>query len=277
MSSVFEEILTSTIGFIIAMVIMGVVIGIGLYGYWLYVNHVTLENELMPIAEVVPYQGGYYLAIVNTGYEPFTVRQVYLKGGSTLSVNTKPLTHNQWFFEQASQLPIAVRVCSAIDPRVCETIPVHGWSVVDADSLLGIGWVNMTVLVDWWCHATVSWAAIGGDYGTSGSVTVSAYNSFGAPAYETVSVRTPGPLLITIDSSNIYNEVTVTVAPGKYFCSLQYIPQGCYIHPTGPSITPLLIYHNCNVDTCSFEWMIIAEPNTALFIHVSCYVHTGVG
>jgi len=86
MSSVFEEILTSTTGFIIAMVIMGVVIGIGLYGYWLYVNHVTLENELMPIAEVVPYQGGYYLAIVNTGYEPFTVRQVYLKGGSILSV-----------------------------------------------------------------------------------------------------------------------------------------------------------------------------------------------
>jgi len=187
-------------------------------------------------------------------------------------------------------------VCSAIDPRVCEIIPVHGWSVVDSDSLLGIGWVNMTVLVDWWCHsllgigwvnmtvlvdwwchATVSWAAIGGDYGTSGSVTVSAYNSFGAPAYETVSVRTPGPLLITIDSSNIYNEVTVTVAPGKYFCSLQYIPQGCYIHPTGPSITPLLIYHNCGVYTCSFEWMIIAEPNTALFIHVSCYVHTGVG
>jgi hypothetical protein len=101
------------------------------------VNHVTLENELMPIAEVVPYQGGYYLAIVNTGYEPFTVRQVYLKGGSTLSVNTKPLTHNQWFFEQTNQLPIAVRVCSAIDPRVCEVVPVHGWSTIDPTSILG--------------------------------------------------------------------------------------------------------------------------------------------
>jgi len=273
MSSVFEEILTSTTGFIIAMIIMGAVIGIGLYGYWLYVNHVTLENELMPIAEVVPYQGGYYLAIVNTGYEPFTVRQVYLKGGSILSVDSKSLTHNQWFFEQASQLPIAVMVCSAIDPRVCEIIPVHGWSVVDADSLLGIGWVNMTVLVDWWCHATVSWAAIGGDYGTSGSVTVSAYNSFGTPAYETVSVRTPGPLLIEIESSNSYASwVKVTITS-----------------PNGQTITPLLVYCYGPVnayyvpDQCLltmdasetvFKWLFIAEPNTALTIHVSCYVHT---
>jgi len=273
MSSVFEEILTSTTGFVIAMVMMGVVIGVGLYGYWLYVNHVTLESELMPIAEVVPYQGGYYLAIVNTGYEPFTVRQVYLKGGSILSVDSKPLTHNQWFFEQASQLPIAVRVCSAIDPRVCEIIPVHGWSVVDADSLLGIGWVNMTVLVDWSCWATVSWAAIGGDYGTSGSVTVSAYNSFGAPAEKVINVRAPGPLLIEIESSNSYAswvKVAITL-------------------PNGQTITPLLVYcygpvngyyvpdqclRTMDASETVFKWLFIAEPNTALFIHVSCYVHT---
>jgi len=73
MSSVIEEILTSTIGFVIAMVILSVVIGVGLYGYWVYANHVTLENYLWPIAEVLPYKGSYFLAIVNTGNEPFYV------------------------------------------------------------------------------------------------------------------------------------------------------------------------------------------------------------
>jgi len=43
-----EEILTSTTGFIIAMVIMSVIIGGALYGYWVYANHVTLENYLWP-------------------------------------------------------------------------------------------------------------------------------------------------------------------------------------------------------------------------------------
>jgi hypothetical protein len=137
MSSVFEEILTSTIGFIIAMVILSAIIGGGLYGYWLYVNHVTLENELMPIAEVVPYNGSYYLGIVNTGYEPIIIKDVYLNNSGVLSINSKPLTHNQWFFEQTSQLPTAVMVCSAIDPRVCEVVPVHGWSTVDPSSILG--------------------------------------------------------------------------------------------------------------------------------------------
>jgi len=49
-----EEILTSSIGFIIAMVVLSVVIGVGLYGYWVYANHQTLENYLWPVAEVVP-------------------------------------------------------------------------------------------------------------------------------------------------------------------------------------------------------------------------------
>ncbi len=137
MSWVIEEVITSTMGFIIAMVILTAVIGGGLYGYWLYVNHVTLENELMPIAEVVPYNGSYYLGVVNTGYEPIIIKDVYLNNSGVLSINSKPLTHNQWFFEQTNQLPTAVMVCSAIDPRVCEVIPVHGWSTVDPTSILG--------------------------------------------------------------------------------------------------------------------------------------------
>jgi hypothetical protein len=164
MSQFLEEVLTSAVGFIIAMVIVGVVAGIGLYGYWTYANHVTLQNYLWPIAEVIPYQGDYYLAVINTGYEPFTIKQIYLKGDSTISVNSKPLTHNQWFTETTSQLPIAVRVCSAVEPSVCVVVPVHGWSMdeigVPPDAVLvvvkgsGCDW-NLT----WygWSGGTISY------------------------------------------------------------------------------------------------------------------------
>jgi hypothetical protein len=131
MSQILEELMTEPIGFIIAMVILTTAVVIGLYGYWAYANHVTLQNYLWPIAEVVPYKGSYYLAIVNTGYEPFVVKQVYLSGGSTISANTKPLTHNQWWFTETSQLPTAVKVCSAIDPRVCTVVSVHGWAMAE--------------------------------------------------------------------------------------------------------------------------------------------------
>jgi hypothetical protein len=150
MSQFLEELMTEPIGFIIAMVILTTAVVIGLYGYWAYTNHVTLQNYLWPIAEVVPYKGNYFLAIVNTGYEPFIVKQIYLSGGSAISVNTKPLTHNQWFTETTNQLPIAVKVCSAIDPGICIVAPVHGWSMdevgVPPDAILvvvngsGCGW-----------------------------------------------------------------------------------------------------------------------------------------
>jgi len=150
MSQILEEVLTSAVGFIIAMVIVGVVAGIGLYGYWTYANHVTLQNYLWPIAEVVPYKGNYYLGVVNTGYEPFVVKQIYLSGGSTISVNTKPLTHNQWFTKALNSLPVAVRVCSTVDPGICIVVPVHGWAMAEVgvppDAILvvvngsGCGW-----------------------------------------------------------------------------------------------------------------------------------------
>jgi len=150
MSQFLEELMTEPIGFIIAMVILTTAIGIGLYGYWTYTNHVTLQNYLWPIAEVVPYKGNYYLAIVNTGYEPFTIKQVYLSGGSAISVDSKPLSHGQWLTKALNNLPVAVRVCSAIEPSVCVVAPVHGWSMdeigVPPDAILvvvngsGCGW-----------------------------------------------------------------------------------------------------------------------------------------
>jgi hypothetical protein len=156
MSSVIEEILTSSIGFVIAMVVLGAIIGGGLYGYWVYANHVTLENYLWPIAEVLPYKGKYFLAVVNTGNEPFTIEQIYLKGGTVItpsqagnpglswcSVSNTKLMHNQWWCGEVNQLPVAVRVCSALDPSVCSTVPVHGWQVVTfsqpTQTVFGVG------------------------------------------------------------------------------------------------------------------------------------------
>ena len=132
MSQFLEELMTEPIGFIIAIVILIAGAVGGLYSYWAYANHVTLQNYLWPIAEVVPLKNGtYYLGVVNTGYEPFVVKQVYLKGGSILSVDSKPLTHNQWWFTETSQLPIAVKVCSAVDPGICTVAPVHGWAMAE--------------------------------------------------------------------------------------------------------------------------------------------------
>jgi len=152
MSSVIEEILTSSIGFIIAMVVLGAIIGVGLYGYWVYVNHQTLENYLWPVAEVVPLKNGtYYLGIVNTGNEPIIVEDIYTNNSKVLSVDAKPLSHNQWFTETLSSLPVAVRVCSALDPKVCEVVPVHGWGYA---RLLGNGvWVDVVgsaCYLDYW-------------------------------------------------------------------------------------------------------------------------------
>jgi len=136
-----EEILTSSTSFIIAMVVLGAIIGVGLYGYWVYVNHQTLENYLWPVAEVVPLRNGsYYLGIVNTGNEPIIIEDIYTNNSKVLSVNSK-LQHNQWFTEALDSLPVAVRVCSAIDPKVCEVVPVHGWGYV---RLFGGVWVNVT-------------------------------------------------------------------------------------------------------------------------------------
>ena len=165
MSQILEEVLASAVGFIIAMVILTTAVVIGLYGYWAYANHVTLQNYLWPIAEVVPYKGNYYLGIINTGYEPFTIKQIYLSGGSTISANTKPLTHNQWWFTETSQLPIAVKVCSTVEPGICTVVPVHGWSMAEVgvppDAILvvvnGSGDCSWSLTWYGWSGGTISY------------------------------------------------------------------------------------------------------------------------
>jgi hypothetical protein len=241
MSWVIEEITTSTIGFIIAMVVLSVIIGVGLYGYWIYANHVTLENYLWPIAEVLPYKGSYFLAIVNTSNEPFYVEQIYLKGGTVLTpnqainpnlnwcsvANTK-LMHNQWWCGEVNQLPVAVRICSALDPSVCVVAPVHGWETVtfSQPTQAAFGISNCPVLASvsdpqnagW----EVAWTMAGGSYSVSEST-----------SYQWCIVPNYYPITINFQS-------TITNNPSNYQCSIS--PSQAQVNYNGtPTTVPFTV------------------------------------
>jgi len=236
MSWVIEEITTSTIGFIIAMVVLSVIIGVGLYGYWVYANHITLENYLWPIAEVLPYKGSYFLAIVNTGNEPFTIEQIYLKGDSVItpsqatnpnlnwcSTSNTKLMHNQWWCGMVSQLPVAVRVCSALDPQVCVVATVHGWQVVTfsqpSQAVFGISNCPVLASVDDPYNAgwEVAWTMAGGSYSVSEST-----------SYEWCIVPNYYPITINFQS-------TITNNPSNYQC--QITPSTTQINYNGTATT----------------------------------------
>jgi hypothetical protein len=238
MSSVIEEILTSSIGFVIAMVILTAVIAGGLYGYWVYANHVTLENYLWPIAEVLPYKGEYFLAVVNTGNEPFYVKQIYLKGGAVLtpsqaanpglswcSTSNTKLMHNEWWCGEVNQLPVAVRVCSALDPSVCVVAPVHGWETVTFNQAT-FGISNCPVLASvsdsqnagW----EVTWTMAGGTYSVSEST-----------SYQWCIVPNYYPITINFQS-------TITNNPSNYQCSIS--PSQAQVNYNGtPTTVPFTV------------------------------------
>jgi len=241
MSWVIEEITTSTIGFVIAMVILTAVVAGGLYGYWVYANHVTLENYLWPIAEVLPYKGSYFLAIVNTGNEPFYIEQIYLKGGTVLTpsqaanpglswcsvANTK-LMHNEWWCGEVNQLPVAVRICSALDPSVCVVAPVHGWTTVtfSQPTQAAFGISNCPVLASvsdsqnagW----EVTWTMAGGTYSVSEST-----------SYQWCIVPNYYPITINFQS-------TITNNPSNYQCSIS--PQSTQVNYNGtPTTVPFTV------------------------------------
>jgi hypothetical protein len=241
MSWVIEEITTSTIGFIIAMVVLSVIIGVGLYGYWIYANHVTLENYLWPIAEVLPWKGEYFLAIVNTGNEPFYVKQIYLKGGTVLTPNqaTNPnlnwcsvantkLVHNQWWCGMVNQLPVAVRICSTLDPSVCVVAPVHGWVTVtfSQPSQAAFGISNCPVLASvsdpYSAGWQVTWTMTGSTYSVSESTS---YQWCILPPYYP----------ITIDFQS-----TITQSPSGYQCQIS--PQLTQVNYNGtPTTVPFTV------------------------------------
>jgi hypothetical protein len=241
MSWVIEEITTSTIGFIIAMVVLSAIIGVGLYGYWVYANHVTLENYLWPIAEVLPWKSEYFLAIVNTGHEPFTIEQIYLKGGSVItpsqainpnlnwcSVSNTELMHNEWWCGEVNQLPVAVRVCSTLDPSVCVVAPVHGWETVtfSQPTQAAFGISNCPVLASvsdpYNAGWEVAWTMASGTYSVSESTS---YQWCIDPPYY--------PITINFQS-------TITNNPSNYQCQIS--PQSTQVNYNGtPTTVPFTV------------------------------------
>ena len=127
----FDELLTATIGFVLLATLL---IGLALYfnhGFTLYTQNQVLEYYLWPVADAVPTGSGtYYLAVINTGQEPFTVKYIIYQGGSTQSVSTSTLYHNQYWLTTVSQPPAAVMVCSTIDPNVCVVAPVSNYTSI---------------------------------------------------------------------------------------------------------------------------------------------------
>lgn len=125
-----DELLTSTIGFVLLAILL---IGLALYfqGFTLYTQSQVLEYYLWPVADAVPTgSGSYYLAVINTGQEPFTVNYIIYQNGTTQSVGIGPLYHNQYWLTTVSQLPAAVMVCSAINPHVCVVTPVNNYTSI---------------------------------------------------------------------------------------------------------------------------------------------------
>jgi hypothetical protein len=255
MSSVFEEILTSSIGFIIAVVILAAIIGGALYGYWVYADHQTLQNYLWPVAEVLPYQGEYFLAIVNTGNEPFYVEQIYLKGGAVLtpsqagnpglswcSVSNTELVHNEWWCGMVNQLPVAVMVCSALDPQVCSVVPVHGWQVVtfsqpnQAAFGLGNGSGLIEVVVNDPLNAgwSVTWSYSGpGPYANTISYSMSkstSYTWFINPPY--VPIQMSFKASITKNPTNYKCQIVPSSVTNTYSAgSVQQFTVNCELLP----------------------------------------------
>ena len=251
-----DEIITGTIGFAIAMVMVGAAIGGLIYGYYLYVQHQVLANYLWPVVDVIPYGSGYYMAVINAGHEPFFVKYVIYSNGQSQAVKSGVLYHNQYWTYQSSLRPAAVMVCSALDTGVCVVEGANGWSVID-DAPPGSGWVNITLIVDCWASGSVSWVGVGDNKGVSGSLDVTPSTSlcsigaWGSSASR--DVFTYGPLLIEVSYSYSYPQMS---------CHLEI----------SPNVQPILLSTTASPynPNWSYTYILIASPNTDLTIHVAC-------
>ena len=250
-----DEIITGTIGFAIAMVMVGAAIGGLIYGYYLYVQHQVLANYLWPVVDVIPYGSGYYMAVINAGHEPFFVKYIIYSNGQSQAVKSGVLYHNQYWTYQSSLRPAAVMVCSALDPGVCVVEGANGWSVID-DAPPGSGWVNITFIVDSYSSGTLSWVGIGDNKGVSGTITLDDGNN---PYYNlaaTKDIFTYGPLLVTVTYS--YNPY-------------QLNPQTSCSVEVSPSIQPILVSEGNTLEGYwIFTYAFVVSPNTDLIVRVAC-------
>ncbi|ADN49560.1 hypothetical protein [Vulcanisaeta distributa] len=252
-----DELFSGVVGFIIAMVIMAMAVGGVIYGYYQYVQSQVLANYLWPVVDVVPYEGGYYMAVVNAGHEPFFVKAIFLSDGSHIEVRSNVLYHDQAWFYQASDLPSAVMVCSAIKPSVCVIARASGWSMID-DAPSGSGWVNITLIVDPFSEGSVSWVGVGDNKGVSGSIGLDESNNPYFGGYAVKDIFTYGPLLIEVTYRYYYLAYNNSTTPLE-----------CWLE-TSPGVQPILLSKTEGLNYIQFTYMLIASPNTDLTIHVKC-------
>lgn len=129
MSEVLSELLTGTVGFILAMIIIAAAVGVFMYSYFTYAQHQVIKNYLWAVADAVPLPNGqWFLGIVNTGTEQFFVKQVLLANGQSITVNSKPLLHNQWWNATYPARPSMVIICYVENPSICEPVKVSGYA-----------------------------------------------------------------------------------------------------------------------------------------------------
>ena len=217
-----DEILTGTIGFIIAMTLIGAALGGVIYGYYAYAQHQILENYLWPVVEAVPAQGGgYWLAVINTGHEPLIVKYLIYPNGQSQTVNSGTLYQNQHWMTQLSQLPAEVMVCSAVNPNVCVTAPVHGYYIANTATFSGPGNSNNTnsnglieviVYDPYNAGWSVSWNYYNGI--TIGNIRNAAFTESGNTTYEWFINPPYVPIKISFSAS-------ITQNPPNLYCWIQ--------------------------------------------------------
>ena len=125
----WDELLTTTIGFALAMALLGVVIGVGVYTYHVYVHQEVLELYMRAVVDVVPASSGYYLAVINAGHEPIQPRAVLYTNGTLASVSAPTLFEGQYWLASLTGEPGAVYICSALDPHACAFVNVNNYTV----------------------------------------------------------------------------------------------------------------------------------------------------
>ncbi|WP_243676419.1 hypothetical protein [Vulcanisaeta distributa] len=212
-----EEVFTGTIGFVIAMAIIGLALGLAVYGYYAYVQNQVLANYLWPVVDVVPYGSGYYVAVINTGHEPFFIKTIFFSDGSHLNVESRVLHHNEAWFYEVSELPSAVMVCSAVKPSVCVIAKSSGWSLIVWPSPLIVSVVDgpsAAWLITWPNGTANGYSTASFKIYATGPTTLNAYVTGVPQGYETCSI-TPSQTTASPGQSVTF-QVTCQTPPSNW-------------------------------------------------------------
>ena len=119
------------------MVLLGAVIGVGVYAYHTYVHQEVLKLYMRPVIDMVPGSNGYYLAVINSGHEPIQPMAILYPNGTLSSVDAPTLLEGQYWLVNLTSEPSAVYICSALDPHVCAFVPINNYTEYTPTSTTG--------------------------------------------------------------------------------------------------------------------------------------------